>query len=481
MARGQNLLNKVYNKPLLITMSDLQPIADYLSSPERVASLKFEKDDLASPKLEDYSFENEYQKAVMKYLDINPETMTGTLNIDGVLVNREGSMNSECVELTSYQGLKKRFEMQVEQGIKSCILMISSGGGEAFGAWSTASYVKKVAQQNNIKLTAYVNGNACSAAYVWAAVADEVVSHPMGQSGSIGVLVQLYNDSKMLDTIGIQRSFVYAGGNKIPFDKEGSFTDKFIADLQTSVDKTYSKFVQHVSLNRGLTEQQVIDTQASVFDADEALELGLVDKIMELEDFELQYGLKKSANKDLSFSGMAMMEGNNQSMKEGTMKNSEKEAPQTDELLSNAHVTNQGLEDMSKDLTSQLAEFKLVNEDLTSQLSALLEKLNASEDKVAELTSAMQKTELEHRTAQRQAKLEDALGKDNEGIAELLSNTESLSDAQFETVAKSLASTQVEKQEQLQEFGGEGQEAEEQLSLAEQIKAKAQTMYNRKA
>ena len=42
MARGQNLLSKVYNKPLLITHTDLRPIADYLSNPERAASLRFD-------------------------------------------------------------------------------------------------------------------------------------------------------------------------------------------------------------------------------------------------------------------------------------------------------------------------------------------------------------------------------------------------------------------------------------------------------
>ena len=53
MARGQNLLSKVYNKPLLITHTDLQPIADYLSNPERAASLRFDTVVENTPKLAD--------------------------------------------------------------------------------------------------------------------------------------------------------------------------------------------------------------------------------------------------------------------------------------------------------------------------------------------------------------------------------------------------------------------------------------------
>lgn len=479
MARGQNLLSKVYNKPLLITLDDLQPIADYLSSPERVASLKFEQETLVSPKLEDYSLESEYQKAMMQHLDINPETMTGILHIDGVLVNREGQMNSQCVELTSYQGLKKRFEMQVEQGIKSCVLMISSGGGEAFGAWSTASYVKKIAKENNVRLTTYINGNACSAAYVWAVVADEVISHPMGSSGSIGVLVQLYNDSKMLENLGVQRSFVYAGGNKIPFDKEGSFTDKFISDLQASVDKTYSKFVQHVSQNRGMSDSQVIGTNASVFDADEALSLGLIDKIMELEDFELQYGIKVRRSNG---NGVLLQtpEHIEKSKQEDNMSQQlTVEAVQAQ--LSAALEEKQTLTAQLAEASEKLTELTEAKESLSTELTALKEAKESLVAEKAALEAEKLATEKQARLDSRTAKLEASLGKDNEKVAELLTTTESLSDEQFEVIASSFGVAQEAKQDQFAEKGGEGQQSNTQLTIEQKLAAKAKSMNKQSA
>src|SRR5699024_3484405 len=126
------------------------------------------------------------------------------------------------------------------------------------------------------------------------------------------------------------------GGNKIPFGKDGSFTEKFISDLQSSVDKTYSKFVNHVVTNRDLTEQQVIDTQASVFDPEDALTLGLIDRVMELEDFELEYGLKVKGNKYNSNSSYELS-GNNQSTREGNMP--DKKVVENDEMLSDTHKT----------------------------------------------------------------------------------------------------------------------------------------------
>ena len=449
MARGQNLLGKIYNKALLITLNDLHPIVDYLSSPERVASLRFEQDTQVAPQLSDYPLQEEYDKAMMAYLGINPETKVGVLNIDGTLVNREGQMNSQCIELTSYQGLKKKFESQIEMGIQSCVMMINSGGGECFGAWSTANYVQKLARQHNIKLIAYVNGTSASAAYVWASVADKVISHPLGQVGSIGVVVQLYNDSKMLDKMGVERSFVYAGGNKIPFDKQGNFTETFVKDLQDSVDKTYAKFVNHVAVNRNLTEQQVINTNASVFDADVALTLGLIDDVMELEDFEILYGLKSP--KTSGINSVRLEAPNNFLQSEENMtKNVELNADELQELKTQLATATDKNEQLSATIADMQANYDAVKEQFEVNKVALAEALQSKADLEAEKVKA----ELDARVAQRTAKLEASLGKDNEQVAVLLASTETLSDEQFEVIAQSLSVKQETQEKQFAEIGG---------------------------
>ena len=471
MARGQNLLGKIYNKALLITLNDLHPIVDYLSSPERVASLRFEQDTQVAPQLSDYPLQEDYDKATMAYLGINPETKVGVLNIDGTLVNREGQMNSQCIELTSYQGLKKKFESQIEMGIQSCVMMINSGGGECFGAWSTANYVQKLARQHNIKLIAYVNGTSASAAYVWASVADKVISHPLGQVGSIGVVVQLYNDSKMLDKMGVERSFVYAGGNKIPFDKQGNFTETFVKDLQDSVDKTYAKFVNHVAVNRNLTEQQVINTNASVFDADVALTLGLIDDVMELEDFEILYGLKSP--KTSGINSVRLEAPNNFLQSEENMtKNVELNADELQELKTQLATATDKNEQLSATIADMQANYDAVKEQFEVNKVALAEALQSKADLEAEKVKA----ELDARVAQRTAKLEASLGKDNEQVATLLASTQTLSDEQFDVIAKSLELKQETQEKQFAEIGGEGQDSVKQLTLEEQLAQTAEKM-----
>jgi len=290
MARGQAIGSMVFNRPQLIALDALQPIVNYLADPKR-ANASFKPVEKPVTLLaSDFDSDAAYRRYQLLENNINPDTMTGVLDIQGVLTYRSGEIDAECNEMVSYESLKRQTEKMVDLGVERIVMMQDSGGGAAYGLFAAANYIKKLAKDNNISLVSYVDGVSYSASYGLSVIADELIVNPQAGVGSVGVVVALYNDTKMLENAGLSRQFVFAGGNKIPFDKDGDFTEQFISDLQKSVDKTYKSFVSHVAKNRGLSEQQIVDTQASVYDADEALELGLVDKVMELEDFEILYG-----------------------------------------------------------------------------------------------------------------------------------------------------------------------------------------------
>ena len=84
------------------------------------------------------------------------------------------------------------------------------------------------------------------------------------------------------------------------------------------------------------------------------------------------------------------------------------------------------------------------------------------------------------RLEKRTAKLESALGVDNEQVAKLLATTESLSDEQFDVIAESFGTKQEATQLAIgAELGGEGQESVKQVSLSEKIAQKAKQMNNK--
>lgn len=212
------------------------------------------------------------------------DTATGVLQINGPLTYRTSGWEALCGG-TSYEMLKDQMEYFVEQGAKTVVMMADSGGGEAHGMMDSANYLRKLADDNGIKIIAYVDGMSASACYGLVCIADEIVMSADSQVGSIGVLIQLMNNSKQLEKAGIERTFITAGEDKVPFAADGSFTEAFKERLQTQVDTLYEGFTGHVAEHRGLDIKAVKGTQANVFMADEALELGLADSVMTVEEF----------------------------------------------------------------------------------------------------------------------------------------------------------------------------------------------------
>lgn len=461
------LKEKVFNNPLLITEESILPITNYLKNPDRTFfNVSHELSDLDVLLSEfDYdkridSYEEEQLNRLKQRAGINPDNDIGMIDVSGTLVAKAGQING-CVELTSYEKIKATTAMQIKLGAKSIVYMIDSGGGEAYTAFSTGRDLRKMADAAGIKTYAYVDGMAASGAYMMASAAHEIVSNEDSDVGSIGVLVQLINPSKHLQQEGYERTFITAGDHKVPFDKDGNFQEEFINRIQSGVQKTYEKFVTAVSDLRGLSKQEIIDTQARVFDAPEALNLGLIDKIMELEEFE-NYVSSSVSRSTTSTTTFNIKEDNMSEQKQVTVESLQAEVSALTTQLADVVAS-------SEQVTTQLSEVTTAKENLETQLSTL----QASYDALVVEKETSDKAAL---VAKRQASLEAAIGKDNEQLASLLESTAMLEDSAFEIVVKGLSTQQESKQEKLQEKGGEGTPTTAQLSIEEKLANTAKRM-----
>lgn len=328
-----------------------------------------------------------------------PENATGVMHITGPLTYKTSGWEALCGG-TSYEMLKDQMDYFVAQEAKTVAMLVDSGGGEAHGMMDSANYIRKLADENGIKIIAYVDGYSASAAYGISCIADEIVSASDSLIGSIGVLIQLMNNSKQLEKAGIERTFITAGDDKVPFDADGSFTDSFKERLQNQVDTLYEGFTGHVAEHRGLDIAAVKGTQANVFMASEALELGLIDKVMTVEDFYNYLGDVAQNN----------IEENNMGIKDAfklTNKGDKAEMAQLEELntllqaetqaraLADSQLAAQAtqLADMQAALTAataQLEEFKTLQ-----AAAAEAEALAAVEKRKAALADVVPATELE--------------------------------------------------------------------------------------
>lgn len=261
------LTSSLYGKPHLISKEGFESVTQYLHARNKGL----------------ISFDSE-ETDVIRAEELSTAGKIGVIDIMGPLTYRSTGWEAMCGGM-SYEMLVEKTTALLDAGCTSIVMNIDSGGGQAYGAFESANEVRALADAAGAKLYAYVDGMAASAAYAIACVADEVVCNPYGSAGSIGVLVALYNDSKALEQEGVERIFVTDGEQKVPFAADGSFKQEFLDDLQSSVSKLGDSFRAHVAQHTGLSTEDLKNTQAKVFDAEEALKLGLVNKIMTRNEF----------------------------------------------------------------------------------------------------------------------------------------------------------------------------------------------------
>jgi len=213
------------------------------------------------------------------------EGSVGILRVEGPTTYKKTGWEAYCGGC-SYQGLLEQMdEIVSNREVTKVLMLVDSSGGEAYRAFSTSRELRKKADAAGIKIYAYVDGMAASAGFALASAAHEVIMNPDAQCGSIGVVIRLANNNKKLEEDGITVKYITAGASKVPFDENGEYRNDFISDLQVKVDSLYGQFVDHVANMRGISADVVRGTDAKMFSSDDCLRLGLVDKIMEGEEF----------------------------------------------------------------------------------------------------------------------------------------------------------------------------------------------------
>jgi len=258
--------SKIFNTPQFIIAEEFTPILQYLSS-RNVGDIEFG--------LVKNSAAPEKPEVVNKI---------GELNISGALTYKP--VMALCGATgTSYTGLLQDFESLIAEGVKTVVMVHNSGGGEASHMLSTADRLRELADQNGVKLISYIDTLSASASLGLGIVADEVVIHPEARTGSIGALIALVDRSKALADAGIKPIYISSVEGKVPFKDDGSFSDKFIEKMQKEVTTLGTKFAEHVSKYSGIPVQDIIELDAEVFGAEEALKIGLVNKIMNHQQF----------------------------------------------------------------------------------------------------------------------------------------------------------------------------------------------------
>lgn len=216
--------------------------------------------------------------------DAKTEGSIAIIPIHGVIAKRmnmmseiSGGVSAEIVQSDIQSALNN-------SDIDAIVLDIDSPGGMVAGTMELANTIYEARGKKPILAAA--NETCCSAAYWIASAADNVYAYNTSEVGSIGVVAKHYDYSKANETDGVKVTYIYAGKYKTignsdePLDKDAKNI------LQSQIDDLYIMFVNNVARNRGISTEKVLKDMADgrVFLAKEALERGLIDGIMSLDD-----------------------------------------------------------------------------------------------------------------------------------------------------------------------------------------------------
>lgn len=160
--------------------------------------------------------------------------------------------------------------------VKAVILRINSGGGTTSGSELLYNEVRRLAARKPV--VAVIDTVGASGAYMTALGADRIVANGSALVGSIGVIAQMPNVTKLLDTLGVKVEAVRSSPLKALPNGIEPTPPEARAALEASVKDTYVWFRALVGERRKL-EGAALDavTDARVFTGRQAERLKLID------------------------------------------------------------------------------------------------------------------------------------------------------------------------------------------------------------
>lgn len=198
--------------------------------------------------------------------------------VHGVLAARRGQINDACEEILSYERLRGQITAALNHElVEEIVLDFHTGGGHAMGCKELADFIRA---STAIKpITAIVNFAAYSAGYFLAAACTRIVASPTAGVGSIGVIIETYEVSRLEDEMGITFNTFYRGDHKNNGSPHEPITDLAVQEINLKLDDAYAIFTESVASYRSLQVSDVMATEARLYSPNAALSARLIDEI----------------------------------------------------------------------------------------------------------------------------------------------------------------------------------------------------------
>ena len=171
-----------------------------------------------------------------------------------------------------------------DEGALAVVLLINSPGGSPVQAGIISDELRRLKVKHNKPLYAVVEETCASAAYYIAVSADRIFVNKASVVGSIGVLVDGFGFTKLMEKLGVERRLMTAGENKGFLDPFSPQTERQRAFAQAMLDQIHLQFIEAVKTGRGKRLKETSETFSGLFwTGQQAIQLGLADQLGNLD------------------------------------------------------------------------------------------------------------------------------------------------------------------------------------------------------
>ena len=196
-------------------------------------------------------------------------------------VRGEIAADTEASAENLISALRSAFE---DAGSQAVVLRINSPGGSPVQAGMINDEVRRLKGLHNKKVYAVCEELCASAAFYIAVAADEVYVDKASIVGSIGVLMDGFGFTGLMEKLGVERRLLTAGENKALLDPFSPRSPEHTAYAQAMLDQIHQQFITVVKEGRGPRLKDNPEVFTGLFwSGQEAVELGLVDALGSLD------------------------------------------------------------------------------------------------------------------------------------------------------------------------------------------------------
>ena len=201
---------------------------------------------------------------------------TAVIDIKGE-ISAESDANAQSI----VDSLRSAFE---DEGAQAVVILINSPGGSPVQAGMVNDEIHRLKELHKKPVYAVVEDTCASAAYYIAAAADEIYVDKASIVGSIGVLMDGFGFTGLMEKLGVERRLLTAGENKGFLDPFSPQSEAQRGYAKGMLNEIHQQFISVVRKGRGERLKETPEMFSGLFwSGQQAVSMGLADGLGSLD------------------------------------------------------------------------------------------------------------------------------------------------------------------------------------------------------